>query len=381
MFKFVKTLESVWRHKFVYPLLRIFIHNPQIDVPIDILSIKKLLILRYDRIGDMIITTPIFRNLKQINPKLKIGVFANKINAEIIHNNPYIDAIYITHTNWLLLIREIWKVKSEGYDVVINFIFNRTTTCSILANIICPSGIKIGEGFEKHKFYYNRLLKLPRSSGHMIETLILFVKEAFGEKIDPDKSSFDIFVDDNTKNKVLKYLQQNGLQSRYHLNYALTSYIVFNLSATDRDRRISAEQAYSIGSYLGSKASFRTLLLFAPNDSLMLSVKQELVKNTKCLSFPEQGNASLLEIAALIEGAIAVITPDTSIIHFASATKTPVIGFYTQLQRTHEWLPYQVKSRIVFSSENEPTSTIPIPKMIHAIDNFINELDIDLLNK
>ena len=111
MFRFVKSVESIWRHRLVYPVLRFIIRNGQIDEPIDILSVKKLLILRYDRIGDMIITTPIFRNLKQMNPKLKIGVFANKINAEIIRNNPYVDVIYIKHTNWLLLIREIMKDK------------------------------------------------------------------------------------------------------------------------------------------------------------------------------------------------------------------------------------------------------------------------------
>jgi ADP-heptose:LPS heptosyltransferase len=109
----------------------------------------------------------------------------------------------------------------------------------------------------------------------------------------------------------------------------------------------------------------------------MLSVKQNLVQRTKCVSFPGQRDASLLEIAALIEGALAVITPDTSIIHFASAAKTPVLGFYTQMQDVHEWLPHQVKNRLVLSSKNEPTSAIPISNMIHAIDDFLLELDIE----
>ena len=381
MRRFVNSIESIWRHRFVYPVLRFIIRNPQIDKPIDILSVKKLLILRYDRIGDMIITTPIFRNLKQMNPNLKIGVFANKINAEIIRNNPYVDVIYIKHTNWLLLIREILKVKSENYDVVINFIFNRTTTCGILANIVCPSGIKVGEGFEKHKFYYNRLLKLPRSSGHMVETLSLFIRETFGMSIDSDMLSFEIFVDDHTKSKIQNYLQQNALRSRYNMNQALPPYIVFNLSATDGERRISAEQAFEIGKHLASHKEHRTILLLAPNDQNMIQVTKRLVKTTECLIFPEQGTASLLEIAALLGHAIAVITPDTSIIHFASAAKTPVVGFYTQLQRTHEWLPHLVKNSLVFSAENEPTSAIPIPKMINAIDDFMKELEIESIRK
>jgi ADP-heptose:LPS heptosyltransferase len=113
----------------------------------------------------------------------------------------------------------------------------------------------------------------------------------------------------------------------------------------------------------------------------MLGVKQELVKTSKCLAFPDRGNATLLEIEAFIEGAIAVITPDTSIIHFASAANTPVIGFYTQMQDMHEWLPHQVKHRLVISPVNTPTSAIPIATMIENIDDFIRELELKSWNK
>ena len=89
----------------------------------------------------------------------------------------------------------------------------------------------------------------------------------------------------------------------------------------------------------------------------------------------------MLEVASLIEGAIAVVTPDTSIIHFASATTTPVVGFYTKMQDVHEWLPHRVNNRIIISAENEPTSSIPIPDMIGVIDDFIKELNIEPLNK
>lgn len=370
----IEKLEYWWRHGIVYPILRLILHNPRKDTPIDIQTINSLLFLRYDRIGDMIVTTPIFRSLKQLRPTLKIGVFASKTNAEIIRYNPYVDAIYVLHSNWIRLIAEILKAKKNKYEVVLNFIFNRTSSGGILANIISPSGIKIGQGDEKYRFYFNGLLRVSRNKSHMIEALVFIIKEVLNIKLIPDQLKYDIFIDEKTKHDVATFLTKYNLRSRQYSTPEKSSYIVFNLSANDSVRRISAEQAYAIGNHLGPKTSFRTLLLHAPNDPLMLSVKQELAKNSRCLSFPDQRNASLLEVAAIIEGAIAVITPDTSIIHFASATKTPVIGFYTQMQDVHEWLPHQVKNHVVISSENEPTSSIPIQKMIEAIDNFICEL-------
>ena len=280
------------------------------------------------------------------------------------------------HSNWIKLISEIMKARRKKYEVVLNLIFNRTTSGGILANILSPSGIKIGQGEEKYRFYFNRLLKFSRNKNHMIETFVFIIQEVFNIKLIPEQLKYDIFIDEKTKKNITTYLAKYNLQRRDYSSAGKSFYIVFNLSAYDSVRRISIEQAYSIGDHLGSNTLFRTVLLHAPKDSLMLSIKQALVKNSRCLSFPDQRDASLLEIAALLEGAAAVITPDTSIIHFASATNTPVIGFYTHMQDAHEWLPYQVKNRVVLSSENEPTSAIPIPKMIHAIDDFIREIEI-----
>ena len=60
---------------------------------------KKILFMRYDRIGDMIITTPVFRELKLANPKISISVLASKTNQEVLLNNPFIDSIYINNKN------------------------------------------------------------------------------------------------------------------------------------------------------------------------------------------------------------------------------------------------------------------------------------------
>jgi ADP-heptose:LPS heptosyltransferase len=92
--------------------------------------------------------------------------------------------------------------------------------------------------------------------------------------------------------------------------------------------------------------------------------------------FPTKGTASLLEIASLIEGARCVITPDTSIIHFASAFKTPVVGLFTPLQRTHEWMPYHVRHQSVLAEEMKSVNTIPLGTIVRAVDAMFNELRV-----
>jgi len=96
------------------------------------------------------------------------------------------------------------------------------------------------------------------------------------------------------------------------------------------------------------------------------------VGSDRCVAFPEKGTATLVQLASLIEGAAAIVTPDTSIIHFASATQTPVLGLFTPLQRTHEWMPYRVQHATLFAPEGKPVSAIAIERINAAIDDFLH---------
>jgi ADP-heptose:LPS heptosyltransferase len=372
--KMIRNIEYWWRHHIAYPILKRIFRNPEIKTPIDIHSIHSILILRYDRIGDMIVTTPIFKRLKQANPHMRIGVLASTKNAEIVRHNASIDQVHILPKHWWQIWKMIIQARKEQYDLILNLVFNRTTSGGILSNLIAPKGIKIGQGDQKYKMYFNVLLKLNRRYDHMVETLVSILKTVFGFPLAENRLQYEIAIDNESRRVVDDYLHRHNLQSRGRSVEHATPYIVFNLSAYDEVRRISQQQAYSIGEHLSSKVGIQTLLIHAPNDTSMLRIKHNLVKDTRCLPFPEKGTASLLELAAVIEGSVLVITPDTSIVHFASAANTPIVGLYTSMQDTHEWIPFQVQHKIIVSKNNQPTSMIDIPQILSEIDDFMLSL-------
>jgi ADP-heptose:LPS heptosyltransferase len=372
--KIVKAVEYFWRHTIVYPGLRRILRNPEWKGRVDIRSIRSILILRHDRIGDMIVTTPIFRNLKKANPKLTIGVFASTKNVEIIRHNPYIDVIYVAHSHWLKLAREVMRARRQKYDVVLDFVFNRMTSSGLLANLIAPDGIKIGQGVEKYKFYFNKLLSLKRYRLHMIELLSSFVHNVFkyaGRKKDLD---FEIVVDERSKNRVDRFLRNHRLTRRARRGKNESPYVVFNLSGSDELRRLSKDQAYALGDYLGSRHSFRTVVMTAPADNEMERASKRLCREKNCIRFSAEGCTPLLQIASLIGGALGVITPDTAIVHFASAMKTPVIGLYAQSSQNNEWLPFHLKHRIIYSRIHQPANTIPASVLAKSISDFLEEI-------
>ena len=63
-------------------------------------DIKKILLIRRNRLGDSINVLPIVEALKKNYPSVKISVLANKYNAEIFNYSEYIDQVYCINEKW-----------------------------------------------------------------------------------------------------------------------------------------------------------------------------------------------------------------------------------------------------------------------------------------
>jgi ADP-heptose:LPS heptosyltransferase len=372
MRRLVEAIEWLFRHLVAYPLLRLLFRNEYSDRTLDIRNVRKILILRFDRIGDMIVTTPIFRVLKQQNPKLHLGVLTSHGNAEIIRYNQNVDAIYILHRNWWRMWREIQRARSVEYDVVLNFIFNRTSSAGILANLIAPRGFKVGQGDDKYRFYFNRLLKLDRTQAHMVEVLAGYTETVFGISIPRSQLQFEISIDLPSRHDVDAFLRKTGLRRRSDTAGSFLPYCVVNISTTEEVRAPSYAQCLAIVKHLLSRSGYAVVVVGAPSMRGTVESIVRQVGSDRCVAFPEKGTATLVQLASLIEGAAAIVTPDTSIIHFASATQTPVLGLFTPLQRTHEWMPYRVQHATLFAPEGKPVSAIAIERINAAIDDFLH---------
>ena len=99
-------------------LLKFFTKKSQSSFKVT--SSKKVLILKYDRIGDMIVTTPILRELKKAYPDISISVLASNENKDVIKYNPYVESIYTNYKNNLLMdLSKLLLLRWKKFDVCI----------------------------------------------------------------------------------------------------------------------------------------------------------------------------------------------------------------------------------------------------------------------
>ncbi len=371
---FLGRLELFLRHAVVYPVLRILLRNGSANLPIDIAAVRSILILRYDKLGDMIVTLPIFRMLKKRNPHLRIGVLTSRANLEILDGEQSVDERFVLYRNPVRLMRELQRMRHAHFDLVINFIFNRTTSGGLIANYVCPRGTKIGQGAESYRFYFNALVALPRATVHMFEILVFYIEQVFGFRIPEGERRLHIEIQPEARISVDQFLRVYRLRRRGNGAKDRSQYVVLNVSAREWNKRISDEQGTFLAGRLAAIPHLTTIVTAAPEDAML---KQRIVRETnslRCIAFPAEGNATMQEMASLIEGAVCVVTPDTSIIHVASSTGTPVLGLFSPLQVNQEWLPYKVKDHTVIAPPGRPVSGIPMDNLEAAVKRFVRPL-------
>ena len=102
---------------------------------------KRILIVRTDRVGDVILTTPVIKALRDANPSAYLAMAVRPYTKVIVEGNPYLDEV-ITYDKdgrqkgWFSALRFSWALAKKKFDlaVVVNP-SNRSNLIPFLAGI------------------------------------------------------------------------------------------------------------------------------------------------------------------------------------------------------------------------------------------------------
>ncbi|MBQ4493277.1 MAG: glycosyltransferase family 9 protein [Elusimicrobiaceae bacterium] len=281
-------------------------------------SIKKVLFLRYDnKLGDMIVSTISFHNLKALYPKIHLSVITGQNAAKIIENNKDVDQIYIYKRNWLKILKLGLLLRKEKYDLVID-IDRETTAQSIFLLRLIKARFIFGFNRNGYKLY-NINRPYTWNSAHITK----LHKAVFeGLKILPRDYAFDYryilpLPKESVKlaEKIIKPLKKEGQKV-----------IIFNPFAASHRRCFSAAQALEIANLLPKYK----ILVIGPAGNLKTFFKghNALPANLALVSQENALKGGILLNIALLKQADILISPDTYIVHAASGFEKKQICVY-----------------------------------------------------
>lgn len=276
-------------------------------------GLKKILIIRFSSIGDIVLTTPVIRCLKTQQPDVRIHYLTKKSFVTLLENNRYIDIIHHIEKD----VHEIAdELKKENFDIIVD-LHNNLRSFQVKWMLKKPASVFKKLNFRKWLLVRFKLNIMP--SIHVVDRYMQTV-EHLGIKNDGKGLDYFIPPKDEVELKTLPLLHQSG-------------YTGFVVGAKHYTKQLPLEKLISIC----RKINQPIVLLGGKEDR---ERGEEIVKAIGELVYNACGIYNLNQSASLVKQATRIISHDTGLMHIAAAFKKEIISVWGNTVPAFGFAPY-----------------------------------------
>lgn len=312
---------------------------------------KKILLVRFSSIGDIVLTTPLIRVLKSRLPDSKIDFFTKSVFAPLLQGNPNLDRIIeLPNKSGFSQIRRIIRdmKQSGGYDAVFDL---QGTPRS---RYVALSGVgKITGRAKKNRI--KRLLLVNAGinlygpdPAPMPERYFTAFDGLFEPQIEPDGKGAEIFIDEKDRQEARGALKETN------------NYFVIAPSARWPTKRWMPDSFAEAGDKIAEKSGAAAVIVGAAEDRELASYIAGKMKKTP---IDLTGRLSIMGTAAALKGAKAFIGNDTGLMHIAGTLEVPGVVVFGPTTRHLGFFPFQSN---IIAVENNSIGCRPCTNQGHT---------------
>lgn len=289
-----------------------------------------ILIIRLSSIGDILLTTPFVRNVKNKYPEAHLTYVTKKQFTPLLKNNPHIDEILsydsATKLKGLFRLRDKLAEKQYAYifDLHNNFRSNRLTK-TLAGKVSRIRKNKLKRAVLVY-FKWNLYNKIKPAT-------IKYMDVGSGAGITDDGEGLELFLG-GEKEGILK-----------HNNLQMNQYICIAPAAAHYTKIWPMEYVKELLIKITEVSKFKLAILGSASETEMFKA---LPKNESIIHLA--GKLSLLESAEVIKHSKGIISNDSGLMHMAAALKKPVIAIFGSTVKELGFFPYRADSIVI---ENE----------------------------
>lgn len=279
----------------------------------------KFLIIRFSSIGDIVLTTPVVRCLKQQLPGAEVHYLTKPQFVPLLEHNPYIDHVHVLDKPLLQKTREL---KALGFDFIID-LHNNLRTRIIKSAIDAPA------------FSFN---KLNTEKAHLIS----FRQNTLPgvHIVDRYLQTLETFAITND-GQGLDYFLPPDLEQHFSIGQLIPSvpFVAFAIGAQHATKRLPAEKIVAICKRINTTV---VLLGGKEDEAAGNDIAQQSGQHVVNLC----GLLTLHQSAFVTSRAQKIITHDTGLMHIAAAFKKEIISVWGNTVPEFGMTPYYGKSEV-----------------------------------
>lgn len=329
----------------------------------------RVLYLRHDRIGDMILATSLIRAVARSHPTISLDVLASPANAPVLRHEPAVRNVLLFDR------RRPWRIpavlralRRERYDAVLDCMVLSPSTTTLLLMLASGARHRIGIGGRSNAFALTLPVPPRPDAIHHVEHSAALAA-AFG--VDLHATDWrPVIVLTERERDAAEYRWREGEDARpttVERSQGGTPRLLVNISAGLPIRRWPDERFVAVLRRMRERAPGAEIVIMGgPGDA------------ARALAIAASGGgrvvptASIRDALALVATADFVFTPDTSIAHAASAFERPAVVMYLRGLDTL-YAPYHTVGRGVVSPGRTLHSLAAEP-VLDALDTVLDSV-------
>ena len=294
----------------------------------------KILIVKRDKLGDMLLTTPMLAWLRETLPQAQVHVLANDYNAWVLDGNPHPYKVWslprIRHAGRLRLgavlqtARLLWHLRQQRFDWVL--VGNGDESPRAIErglwmrgkNTVSYCGTEGDWPKLTHPLPVPQNLHESRRLAGLVRPLGLVLPSSLPDPLYTLPEEGKLFA--------RQWLNEHGLTAG--------SYVVLGLGARRAKKQPSTEQVLGWSEQIHARWGLKTVFMWTPgkSDNPLYPGDDDVAEPVLAAISPHivPFRGPLKEAIALVWHARTSLFPDSGLMHFAAASPGGVLGFFAE---------------------------------------------------
>lgn len=337
---------------------------------------KNILVSRTDKIGDLLLSIPVFQALREFFPQTRLTALVSPYAQEIVEGHPSVDGIETVDPSEGIfsLADRLRRLKPDVFLAL----YPRPKI--VLAAWLAKIPVRIGSASRWYSLCLNRRVEIHRSlcEKHEAEYNLDMLRPLGVEKF-PAKIQFPLRTED--RNFARDILEEKGIRPGM-------PYVVVHPGHKGSALNWRPSLYGHAVSQLCQRPGLRVVVTAGPDETALVSRVTAVLPPLPADQKPVLliGECTLKQLAALYEKASCFLSGSTGTMHLAAAVGTPTVALFCPIPATTpvRWGPWGNRSTVImprnlrcpdcasgFCRKHDPMDAISVEEVLEAVENYL----------